>query len=276
MPRVVPGQVVDLIKQIFPNVNNTTSNSLRIDSVYSASLAGIIDLVEQIPNELILLSGDDYIDFVLSINAIKTAFKKWESKPGYYLKIPGYKKGNKYERNPVYLLSKTLSKCPDEFPSSETAELEFIQDSDFRENLRIEINVVNRALSNGEWKAATILAGSVIEALLLWELTEHYKDKINETLEKLANESKINTNKKNDLQKEGLENGSLYIYIEIANSLGIFTKETIQVINLAKDFRNLIHPGREKRLEKKCDRSRALVAVGAVESVVRELKNKSI
>ena len=28
------------------------------------------------------------------------------------------------------------------------------------------------ALANGEWKAATILAGSVIEALLLWVLSE--------------------------------------------------------------------------------------------------------
>jgi len=86
MPRVVPSQVVDLIKHIFPNVNNLTTGSLRIESVYSASLAGIIDLVEQIPNDLILLSGDDYTDFILSINAIKTAIKQWESKPSQTLK----------------------------------------------------------------------------------------------------------------------------------------------------------------------------------------------
>lgn len=36
---------------------------------------------------------------------------------------------------------------------------------------------ITRALYNSEWKAATVLAGSVTEALLLWAL-EKYKDKI--------------------------------------------------------------------------------------------------
>jgi len=107
--------------------------------------------------------------------------------------IPGYKRGeNNYEKNPLYLLSKTLSKCPDEFPSSETTELLFIKDEDFRENLRIDTSAVNSALSNGEWKSATVLAGSVIEALLLYKLKEKSNNKnLNECcLDKLIDKAK--------------------------------------------------------------------------------------
>jgi len=174
-----------------------------------------------------LLSGDDYTDFILSINAIKTAIKQWESKPNQTLKkIPGYKRGkNRYEGNPVYLLNKTLSKCPDEFPSSETAELLFIKDEDFRENLRIDISAVNSALSNGEWKSATVLAGSVIEALLLYKL----KEKSN---------------------NENLNICCLDKLIDKAKEKSIIKNNTVKQAKLAKDFRNLIHSGSEIRKNK--------------------------
>ena len=38
---------------------------------------------------------------------------------------------------------------------------------------------------------------------------------------------------------------------------------------LAKDFRNLIHPGRAQRQGQTCDRATALSAVAAVEHIVR-------
>lgn len=40
---------------------------------------------------------------------------------------------------------------------------------------------------------------------------------------------------------------------------------------LAKDFRNLIHPGAAQRLAQNCDRATALSAVAAVEHVVRDI-----
>jgi hypothetical protein len=46
----------------------------------------------------------------------------------------------------------------------------FLNDPDLAEALRADIATASSALRNGEWKAATVLSGSVIEALLLWAL----------------------------------------------------------------------------------------------------------
>ena len=53
-----------------------------------------------------------------------------------------------------------------------TTELVFIPDAGLREGLRLDISTANQALANGEWKAATVLAGSVVEALLLWAVDQ--------------------------------------------------------------------------------------------------------
>lgn len=61
---------------------------------------------------------------------------------------------------------------PTQFPAEDTADLLFISDADLRANLRSDLVAMDRALSNGEWKAATVLAGSVLDALLLWALNQ--------------------------------------------------------------------------------------------------------
>jgi hypothetical protein len=48
-----------------------------------------------------------------------------------------------------------------------TGEPYFITVAELLANLRNDIGAIARALSNGEWKAATVLAGSAIEAVLL-------------------------------------------------------------------------------------------------------------
>lgn len=53
--------------------------------------------------------------------------------------------------------------------------------------------------------------------------------------------------------------------------LGIMKKETASQTRLAKDFRNLIHPGRSQRLAQKCDRGTAYAAAASVEFVIRNL-----
>ena len=63
----------------------------------------------------------------------------------------------------------------------------------------------------------------------------------------------------------------LHEYIEVAAHLGIVKPDTATLVRLAKDFRNLIHPGRAARLGQKCDRATTLGALAAVEAVARDL-----
>jgi hypothetical protein len=91
--------------------------------------------------------------------------------------------------NPVTIIRDCLSRCPDQGYENSANELTFLEDYDFSEIINQDINFVNEALSNAEWKASTVLAGSVIEALLLYTIKgfrntkpEEYEKAIERTL----------------------------------------------------------------------------------------------
>src|SRR4029077_526461 len=60
----------------------------------------------------------------------------------------------------------------DEYPPPTTTELLFIKDKALRDSIRQDIGATTRALTNNEWKAATVLAGAAREALWHGRLRE--------------------------------------------------------------------------------------------------------
>jgi hypothetical protein len=163
-------------------------------------------------------------------------------------------------------IREALAKCPDESPGLTTSELNFINDLRLRTNLRNDFGAVNRALSNGEWKAATVLAGSAIEALLLWGLQTQQAPAVAAAVTTLVANHTLRRQ-----PPAALESWNLHEYIEVAADLGVIKPDTATQSRLAKDFRNLIHPGRAQRLGQTCDRATALSAVAGMEHVVRDL-----
>jgi hypothetical protein len=141
-----------------------------------------------------------------------------------------------------------------------TTDLNFITDQSLRESIRLDISAANSALVNGEWKAATVLAGSVIEALLLWVLQQKSPADVTTAIGKIGRKCAA------DMQKWDLAD-----YIGVAEVLKIIKPETISQCRLAKNFRNLIHPGRAQRTGQPCNRGTALSAVAAIEHVVNDL-----
>jgi hypothetical protein len=146
--------------------------------------------------------------------------------------------------------------------SSQTSELTFIADDDLRDSIRIDISAANRALHDGLWKASTVLAGAAAEALLLWAITA----KKTTAEVKAAARSAAIPNPSSDPN-----NWRLDAYIKIARALDLIKDNTATLADLAKDFRNLIHPGRSARLKEVCDRGTAHSALAAVEFIVRDL-----
>lgn len=270
MSRVVPTQVVALIDELFPFATTQTEDeqeTITVNLDNARRLRAIVDLVREVPDELMILEGPSYTNLVLSVTTITTAVSAWLTwqKIMFIDRLPGPTK-----LNPVTVIRKSLVLCPDEYPSPGTNELSFIEDQDLRDSLRQDIGRVNTALSNGEWKATTILAGSVVEALLLWRLErcsiEHVLAAKNKLLQKGILTRKSGNN---------LKSWELHPYIEVAADLDVVKVDTATQARLAKDFRNLIHPGREIRLGLRCDRGTALSAVAAVELVVRDLTSRT-
>ncbi|MGB8899610.1 MAG: hypothetical protein WCC90_10495 [Methylocella sp.] len=164
-----------------------------------------------------------------------------------------------HKSDAISVLRRVLAKCPDQFPPPATTEFLFIPDDDLRESIRRDLGAADRAFRNSEWKAATVLAGAAIEALLLWKLQEppRTSTEVFDAAKKLAAAARPNW---------GLEH-----YIAVAEHFAVIKGDTPAAAKLAQAFRNLIHPGRAIRCQQTCDRATAHSALGALDHVIRDL-----
>jgi hypothetical protein len=183
------------------------------------------------------------------------------------LHTPGLPRASQADISLVEVSSYRGVKCPESSPAPGTSELNFITDTDLRTNLRNDIGAINRALANGEWKAATVLAGSAAEALLLWALRQRPPAAITSAIIAARTSGNMTANP----DPNDLDRWNLHECIEVSAELGIIKPNTAKQTRLAKDFRNFIHPGVAQRLGEKCDRATALSAVAGMEHVVRDL-----
>jgi len=265
MPRIVPSQVVIVIDSLFPGAANETENTpLRLTWDHSTPLLAVIELTDRIPEELLVLEPTKYAEYLASVAAIRWITGRWQttertslSYSRELLPIPGLRR-----HSPIALIRQALALCPDEFPATGTSQLSFVTDPALRESLRLDISATNSAITNGEWKAATVLAGSVVEALLLWALLQQNQVNVIAALASLGLKASSN-----------LEDWVLDQYIKVAAELKLIAAETATQCMIAKGFRNLIHPGRAQRLEQVCNRGTALSAVAAVEHVITDLSH---
>ena len=157
MARVVPSQIVTLIDQ---NLNDPHSSRLSVSHTTVAGLTAIAHLIDELPREFLTISGPDYSDLICAVEAIRNSVAFWQHKGIGEIEISGI-----HGKSILMILRETLLKCPDQIPSPATAELHFIVDVVLRNSIRLDIRAATSALHNGEWKAATVLAGSAAEAL---------------------------------------------------------------------------------------------------------------
>ena len=265
MPRVVPSDVVKVADRMFPEmVQSSMFPSVGPDHV--PRLVALARLVDAVPEELLTLEPSRYAGLVASAAYLRALADYFiANRAPLSLNLQGY------DPNPVAIIRAAMAACPDEAPAPGTKELSFITDADLRQSIRLDMSAAHQGLSQGEWKGATVLAGSAVEALLLWVLQEREKDKlgvVRAAVVALLGGRPLSRDPGADLEGPGWH---LHEYVEVAAHLGIIKPDTATLVRLAKDFRNLIHPGRAARLGQKCDRATALGALAAVEAVVRDL-----
>lgn len=252
MPRVSPGQVVALIDRIAPPAR-WNDKGLRLNFGFAGQLAALVALIDDIPPELMPAEADKFAELVSSAAAIRTQVETWQSRGDFghltYIQALG-------DLHPVGLIRRALAGLADDLPSADTPILLFVDDPLLQSSLRQDVSWAGSALRNREWKAATVLAGSVIEALLLWELKQFHPQPIPE------------------IQRRPLDRWYLPDYIEAAKQLGCVKPETVTDAEKAQNYRNLIHAGRESRLSETCDLGSAHIAIGALSHVIRDLENR--
>ena len=263
MIRVMPRQVVDLIDSLFPFAMTEqagTSGAPTLDWRNRYQLVSLLELAGNIPEHLVILDAELVAKFVIAMAVLRTAVTTWENN----INAPnsGVAGMPQFDGlHPVTAIRLALANCADEAPSPDTTGLEFIEDPDLRESIRLDISTANIDLANGESKAATVMAGAAVEALLLWALEEH-----TELADRTQAVSALGINPVSNLERWTL--GEL---IPVAGHLEIIVPNTVTLAKLTQNPRNLIHPGSATRLRQTCDRGTALSAVPAVEHISRDL-----
>jgi hypothetical protein len=263
MQAVVPSQVVAAVLKLFPGAKEPGELTLRSQQL--PQLMAIVRLVRRVPSQLLTAPIEQYVELEQAIETIEQSL--WLlSREQYQFQISTVGDTGKSVIKVIY---NVLKACQDTFPASSAASLRFITDQKTRDSISREIGSVESAVRNGEWKAATVLAGAAIEALLLWRLSSFSEEETSSAVTRCLKEGSLGHRPKSNKL-----DWTLPEMIETSAQLSILRSNTVTEARQCKDFRNLIHPGRVLASEAECNRGTAFSAVAALDFVVSDLANQ--
>ena len=130
-----------------------------------------------------------------------------------------------------------------------------IKNARLRQVLRADLEELEGALEHGLHKASLILAGGIVEALLL-----DYLEGIGYEGPKGAAPAAMTLN---DL-------------IAACEQEGALTPQTVSQCHVLKQYRNIIHPGRAARYGEAADENGAAIAAGLVEQVAEDVEKRAL
>jgi len=128
---------------------------------------------------------------------------------------------------------------------------DFITDDSFREILERDFQELGSCIETKSAKSALILSGSIIEAVL----TDYFI-----------------TFPKDGITKKKVLGMDLYPLIELAAEEKLISQSTKELSTVIKNYRNLIHPGREIRKSVSFDFDTAVVAKSLLNIILKEIK----
>lgn len=128
----------------------------------------------------------------------------------------------------------------------------FVTDTDLRELLEADWREARRVHEAGAWKSCVILCGSILEGILM--------DALGRDLANASREYSLRRRR----PAPPLNEWDLVDLVESANKLRTFPKGAIHLSHAVREFRNLIHPGRQIRENVRVTEEQANVAINAV------------
>lgn len=132
---------------------------------------------------------------------------------------------------------------------------DFISDQSFRDILERDFEELNKCVENGCTKSVLLLSGSIIEAIL----TDYF------IIFPI-----------NDINKKEVLSMNLFGLIEKATEVSLISQSTKELSTVIKNYRNLIHPGREIRKNETFNKDTGDVAKSVLNIIVKEVRENYI
>jgi hypothetical protein len=242
--RIIPSQVVQATNQLFGGESRNELNIGMIQYSHRHNVKTILSLLDQIPSSLITLEFNEYMQYLQSCAALTSAVALWNA--GQYQAAE-----NAGGSDPIARIRRLLLKCPDEIPPA-YPEFAFVSDDDVRDAVTEAARAAWVNFQAQQWLGATVFAAVAIESLLLWALKQESTS---------ASE------------REALDKQHLADFIKRGEDTKLLRSGSADQARLAKDARNLIHPGRVAREGTSCDKGSALAALAGLERVAIDLRD---
>jgi hypothetical protein len=141
-------------------------------------------------------------------------------------------------------------------PVTEHRGFPFVTDPELRAIVERNYEELQRDLISGSWKSTIVLCGGAIETILL-DLLQKHPD---------ASAALSAPKGKHDLSRWDLSD-----LINVAVELKLVSPTVDKLSHSVREYRNLIHPGRELRSGLKTDREEATIAIEVLHILHRDL-----
>jgi len=144
-------------------------------------------------------------------------------------------------------------------PTEPVADLDlaFIDDLPLLGIVESDWSEARRLIEIGAWKSCTILCGGILEALLLWRL-EHAQRVV--TLPSAGT----------SVDYGGLGLSEL---LRMCKEKDLLADEAVQLTEWARGYRNIVHPGNQRREGRNAGREHAAIALNLVSLVVKSFRS---
>ena len=274
MRRTLPKDVVRTIESTFSwtrgDWRKEVTNRENARGIAPVTMPGILEMIDRIPEDLMVFDSATDSLFTMALAALR-ANVAGASTSEIGFQWPAFPLPGRTEHEDCLVMVKNiLAGCPEDVPSSATEGMTFISDAELRQSLLVDLGSAERLLNTGEWKACTVLSGSIIEALLLWVLQRHSAPEIAAAIASVDASKQIHRSAPPDNLTDGA--WRFHDYIHVAAELQEIQNPLYSRCVDAKDYRNLIHPAVAERRNAACDRGTSHITIGTVYALIKKLE----
>lgn len=148
-------------------------------------------------------------------------------------------------------------------PKQRETEFDFIQDSLLRDQLTKDWDEAQRVHEVKAWKSCVILCGGILEGMLL------------DVLRRDEQQARFAYQKRKGREAADLDQWDLVDLVNVAKDLGLLSKSAEYLGHGLREFRNLVHPGKQIREKLSLTQEEAEIAFNVVKVCLRELSKFS-